>query len=192
MLVFASCQKQPTANFSTDKTSYVGGETIYLTNQSTDADHYEWYCSDGQQATTPNLTYTTTYGQDGTLSFELLAYSKNGKKSSTVVKSVTVTPAKGDITFWIQDGYITTVYIQNISREINMSYQSTPDCGSDGCANYNDVDPGTYSYYATNGVHEWSGTVTAYAGECSTMKLYISKSSSAKNQYEPKEILSSF
>lgn len=198
MLVFASCQKQPTANFSTDKTSYVGGETIYVTNQSTDADHYEWNLSDGQSTTVgENFMYHTDVSQSGDLSIQLTAYSKNGKKSSTMVKSVTVTPAKGDATFWISSGYITTVYLYipgtgNVSREINLTYNDTPSCGSEGCANFNDLEPGTYSYFATTGVTEWEGNITVNRGQCSTMRLIYGKSTPAKNQYEPKEILSSF
>jgi|BioPla2DNA2_1021312.scaffolds.fasta_scaffold49856_2 hypothetical protein len=195
MLVFASCQKQPTADFSTDKTSYVGGETIYVTNHSINAEFYEWELSDGQSTrVADNFKYYTDVSQSGVLTIQLTAYSKNYKKSSVMVKSVTITPAKGEATFWLSNGYITTVYLYvpgygTISSEINRAYYDIPDCGADGCANFSNLEAGTYSYYATDGETEWEGSITVFPGRCSTMRLLYSKSKPAKNPTQPKELL---
>lgn len=190
MAIFSACTKQPTANFTTDKQNYTGGETITLTNQSTDADHYLWNISDGQTASSINLTYNTSLTTSGELSFTLSAYSANDKKVDFMTKTVNITPTAGSATFWIENGYITTVTIAEISKQITYSYASTPECGSEGCANFT-LYSGTYNYYATTGSYYWSGSITVSAGNCSTMKLNINKAG-VKEQYQQKPLLGSY
>ena len=76
-----------------------------------------------------------------------------------------------------------------ISSEINRAYYDIPDCGADGCANFSNLEAGTYSYYATDGETEWEGSITVFPGRCSTMRLLYSKSKPAKNPTQPKELL---
>lgn len=115
MLAF-SCQKQPEASFTTDKTEYIAGETIQLQNTSADAQSYQWTMPDGQMTTSTNANYSInrTWGF-GTLNFELKAESKNGKKTSTAYHSVNFIPAS---TFSI-DSTAFVYYPINVTTGIN-------------------------------------------------------------------------
>jgi hypothetical protein len=82
-------EKQPTASFSTDKTEYLAGETIILTNTSTDAKTYRWTMPDGQTVKSKDASYTTDpAGGDESLQFKLEAISESGNKSDYEVKNV--------------------------------------------------------------------------------------------------------
>ncbi|MDF2448302.1 MAG: hypothetical protein K0R26_806 [Bacteroidota bacterium] len=89
--VFASCNRQPTADFDTDLSEYYAGETIHTTNKSLDAESYKWTLPDGQTSASKDVDY---YLPDnfaaGVYTIELEAISKNGKKRSTAKKSFTV------------------------------------------------------------------------------------------------------
>ena len=56
-LTFAGCQKQPTASFSTDKKTYIAGETIHCYDFSTDAYIWKWTMFDGSTYTSEYLNY---------------------------------------------------------------------------------------------------------------------------------------
>jgi len=57
------------------------------------------------------------------------------------------------------------------SRTITKYSSSTPGCGTDGCATFTDVPPGTYSYSATCTYSiVWSGTITTSIG-CKKIEL---------------------
>ena len=87
-MVFTSCQKQPTADFTASKTTASINESITFSNNSTDADSYSWEFGDGQTSTSENAihSYTTT----GTYSVKLIAYSKNEKKEDDKTSTITV------------------------------------------------------------------------------------------------------
>lgn len=177
-LLFSSCQKQPTASFTTDKTDYIAGETVYLTNQSVDADHFLWTMPDGQTSTSADISYNTNIETEtGTMSFRLEAFSKNGKKESEMIKTVNIEAAKkGDVTFWSDNAeYVITVTFGGVDSDISSTYASVPDCGAFGCANYADIYSGTYPFTATDGIHQWEGNMTVVPNNCSTMRLYLSK-----------------
>ena len=89
LLLFTACQKQPTANFNTDKTLYYAGETVHLTDASTNAHHWYWTMPDGTTSTNQNVDYvidTNDIGGDKT--FSLTVTSNNGKKLATISKTV--------------------------------------------------------------------------------------------------------
>ncbi|MEN9998565.1 MAG: hypothetical protein RI922_1555 [Bacteroidota bacterium] len=80
----------------------------------------------------------------------------------------------GDVTFWQATGSgtgITVVSLDGISSNITSEYTSTPSCGSAGCAVFNDLEEGTYSYSASDGTNNWAGTVTVIEG-CNRVELY--------------------
>ena len=71
MIGLTSCKKQPEADFTTDKASYIAGETIKLTNKTIDGVTYLWTMPDGQTATSKDVNYTTDVNEnDGTLIFK--------------------------------------------------------------------------------------------------------------------------
>ena len=78
----SSCQKTPVTSFTTDKTEYVAGETIKLTNTTTNGETYKWTFPDGTTGTIENYDYKLNdTDPDATLTFKLAAYSKNSKKN---------------------------------------------------------------------------------------------------------------
>ena len=82
-------------------------------------------------------------------------------------------PKTGDVTFWQETGGgfgITVVEIEGSSANITSDYDAAPDCGDPGCATFN-LDHGTYSFVASDGVSEWSGSFDI-DGDCLTFQLY--------------------
>lgn len=93
IITIVGCQKEPTANFTTDKETYTAGETIHFTDASSDGHSWKWTMPDGSVYTTQNLDYTiSTLDAGGSETFTLEVASKNGKKTSTVSKSITIYP----------------------------------------------------------------------------------------------------
>jgi len=80
----------------------------------------------------------------------------------------------GNVTFWQKTGSgfsITVVNLNGVSSNITSEYASAPACGTSGCAVFNHIATGTYSYAASDGTSTWSGTVNVTEG-CTAMKLY--------------------
>jgi hypothetical protein len=87
----SSCQKEPTADFVFDKEEYTAGDTIKLTQTCQDAKHWQWTDPEGKKTDGPFLNYPTDrFDNGGTKVFKLEAFSRNEKKSATVVKNVKV------------------------------------------------------------------------------------------------------
>lgn len=83
----------------------------------------------------------------------------------------------GEAIFWVQSdlmcGYITVV-IASTSGQISNYYNSTPACGSSGCANFT-LPVGDYYWAASCSQYTWDSYITVTEDECSTMRLYVSK-----------------
>ena len=91
LLLLAACQKQPTANFNFDKSFYYAGETIHLTDASTNAHHWYWTMPDGTSSTNQNVDFvidTNNLGGDKT--FALTVTSDNGNRISTSSKNIEI------------------------------------------------------------------------------------------------------
>ncbi len=110
LCALVSCQKEPTASFTTSKTTVVTGETITFTNTSKDGDSYKWSFGDG--ATSELESPTHAYASSGTYSVEMTAYSKNGKKSNKATASITVNKAN-KITYNGNNNTLTKGYLDN-------------------------------------------------------------------------------
>ncbi len=80
----------------------------------------------------------------------------------------------GQAMFWTsrQDISPITVYINNSNAGIITVYSTggLPDCGTTGFVTV-DKSPGTYSFTASDGTHNWNGTITVTAGSCYKMQL---------------------
>ncbi len=97
----------------------------------------------------------------------VLSSCKNSDSSST-----------GDVMFWMDESnpWITRVEFRNSIKSITKYYYTTPSsCGASGCATFNDIPKGTYTYYAENSYYYWSGTVTVSKNTCTKMRLYAKK-----------------
>ncbi len=94
VITIVSCQQEPTARFVTDKSEYIAGETVHLTNTSSDGSSFQWTMPDGQTLNTNNADYLINVNDSfETLTFKLEAFSKNGKKTSSESKDVAVIPS---------------------------------------------------------------------------------------------------
>ena len=174
MIGLTSCNKQPDADFTTDKAEYIAGETIKLTNTSVDGVTYLWTTPDGQTATSQNLDFITNENSDdATLSFKLVAFSKKQKKDATMTHTVSLKAAYGDACFWqiIGSGFgNTTVSMAGQSGIITSEYGSDPGCGQAGNANFH-LKVGNYQMTATDGNSTWSGTVAITKNGCISTRL---------------------
>jgi hypothetical protein len=174
--VFVSCQKQPVALFSTDKSEYSPGEQVILTNNSIDAKSFKWTISDGQSSVDKNLIYNLSSNQqEGIITFTLKALSRTGKKVSYTSKNITVKKAYGNVTFWqiSNSGYgVTVVTIDGVSSNITNEYTGVPSaCGAAGCAVFNNLTVGNHIFSATDGTYTWNGTVNITNGGCTRFQL---------------------
>ena len=175
VLTLVGCQKQPKADFSTDKSTYISGETIHLTNTTLNGKSFKWTMPDGQILNSESVDYTTSQNNGNTpLLFKLEAFSKNGKKTSEVAKSIPMSPATGNVTFWqiTNSGYsITTVSLNGLTSDITSEYNSSPTCADSGNATFYNLEVGDYSFTATDGTYNWSGTVQITKDGCTSMQL---------------------
>jgi hypothetical protein len=173
-LLFSSCNKQPTADFTTDKTEYSAGDVVKLTNKSLDAKSYKWIFPDGQTSASPNVDYTLASNiTPGVYSIKLEAISKKGNKKSEASKSITVNAAAGQLTVWTSNSSVNpiTVKINNVTLgTITLYYTSNPGCGANGCVTAN-LNTGVYTISATDGTYTWNGTTTITKNTCSTFQL---------------------
>lgn len=176
-IAITSCQVTPEASFTTDKTEYVAGETIKLTNTTLNGKTYKWTFPDGQTGDVQNYDYKTNdTDPTATLNFKLEAFSSNGKKTDEVSKTVSLKAAEGNVSFWVQTGTaanVVTVQLNGISGNITNSFSSAPSCGQAGCAVFNGVKVGTYNYTATDGTNNWTGNVTVTKNGCNLIQLVI-------------------
>ena len=89
LLLLASCQKQPTANFNTDKTLYYAGETVHLTDASNNAHHWLWTLPDGSTSNNQNVDFVIDSNNlGGSFNITLQVSSNNGKKTSSIAKAI--------------------------------------------------------------------------------------------------------
>jgi PKD repeat protein len=89
------------ADFTTDKTEYTAGETIHFTNTSENGDSYLWTDPNGKTFTTENLDYTIDINEhSGIKTFKLDVFSKNKKKTSTVLKNINFKQGILPTDFW--------------------------------------------------------------------------------------------
>ena len=175
ILVFYSCQKQPVADFTTDKTEYFAGDTIKLTNTSADAYKYKWTMPDNQTSNATNVNYyTPESSNDGSMTFTLEAMSKNSKKKDEATKSVTIKASTGQLTVWSSDTFSDSIAVSIDDMKsvyITKTYpNSVPDCGAEGCINVT-LKIGYHTISATRGGVTWSGFISVFRNKCSTFVL---------------------
>lgn len=173
-LVFMACQKQPQASFTSDKSNYFSGETVHLTNTSTDGNSYLWSLPDGSTSELKDIDWTISNSYTGTQSFQLTAFSKRQKLSSTASLAIDVSAPNGNVVFWqaIGSGFGTTTVTSNGNTSVITSeYPSAPNCGASGCATFNNWVVGTYTYSATDGTNNWNGSFTISKNSCTTKQL---------------------
>ena len=175
----------PTALFNASTTNATVDDNICFTNKSLNAHHYEWDFGDGQTSTEPNPCHA--YSSRGVYYVQLTAYSPSGEKCNMTGMNINVEEATGSIMFWMNSpGYIVTVELNGIKKEINAYYPNyNPDCGDEGCATFYDLPVGEHYYRAESYDGHWSGYITIEKGVCKRMLLLKEKATPFKDGDKP-------
>ena len=104
LLGIGGCDKEPTASFTTDKSEYIAGDVVHMTNTSTNGYSFLWTLPNGSTSTSSNVDYLIdTSAGFATLNFTLQASDKDGDKNM-VSKSVSVIPES----YFLTDNIITS------------------------------------------------------------------------------------
>jgi methionine-rich copper-binding protein CopC len=172
--LFIGCNKQPSADFSTDKTEYTAGDVVKCTNKSLSSKSCKWTFPDGQTSASTNVNYTLDENTPaGVYSIKLQAISKKGNKTSDATKSFTVKDAMGQLTVWTSNSAVNpiSVKIDNVSLgTITVYYNSSPGCSANGCVTAN-LTIGTHTINATDGTLNWNTTATITKNSCKVLEL---------------------
>ena len=120
--LFSSCEKKADADFSTDKTEYVAGETVKLTNTSKSGSSFVWIMPNGEDETTKNAEYIIPLNQGfDQISFNLTAKSKAHCKRDSKTISVNVIPSS----WWTISSTSSTISATYIPYQVNDVNYST-------------------------------------------------------------------
>jgi len=82
----------------------------------------------------------------------------------------------GDVIFYVLSDFncgTITVNLNGSSSTISSFYESAPDCGAAGCANFSNLPPAVYSFTATAGECTWNGSITVTANSCLQQPLAL-------------------
>jgi hypothetical protein len=91
--IFLSCEKKPDAYFTTNRTTFIAGDTVQLINTSPTGSKFEWELPNGATSTEENPSYIIDQNAGfSDLSFKLTVSSKGRKKTSSTQNSVHVIP----------------------------------------------------------------------------------------------------
>lgn len=156
----------PVANFTSNKTEYEAGETVELTNTSTDANNVRWTLPDGTTSRQNTVSFTTYTNIFTTTNYNvsLEAISKSGLKSDLIVKAVKVNPGKGTLslysTFYLAINVDITIDGVPVNKANFNNYAIPVNCNNSAFSNYL-VAIGThtitYDGFQTNG-NSFSGS----------------------------------
>ena len=161
------CQKEPTASFTTNKSSYVAGEKIICTNTSVNAETFLWTYSDGQQNSAKDVSYTTSSNMAGEFTIELKCYSKNGELSDVYSKTISLeeNPIHGywTGTYTCSQGEagcnLSIVRIGNLLKTIFSFYaiQSNPDVPSGSFKMEGEILDNEFTLFGTEWINRPAG-----------------------------------
>ena len=86
-LVFTSCERHPYADFYASDQVIEINQIVYFTNNSTDADYFEWDFGDGTGSNSLNPSHS--YAYEGTYTVRLTAY-RNGSHADESIMTISV------------------------------------------------------------------------------------------------------
>lgn len=95
IIIFSSCQKEPSAGFQITSHSCYTGDEIFFMNTSDDS--YEWLWDFGDKSKSEENSPYHIFKTPGTYSVTLTAYSQNGKKSNSFTEEITVHESTKDL-----------------------------------------------------------------------------------------------
>ncbi len=187
LLLFTECKKDavtevaeekvPMADFTFSKSEYLSGETIELTNTSTDAETVRWTLPDGITSKSNSVSFPTQTGLlDYWATFRLDAISKSGTKSDYVVKKIFVKQPKGKLIVYASiftdgtQGYL-SIGDENKGLITLKSANGPINCGDSGYSNYDvSVGPTTVRFVTLSGSTR-SFNITIGLNQCTKLEL---------------------
>jgi len=160
-LILISCEKRPEAYFSATPGDPVVGETVFFSNNSADAESFEWDFGDGYISEEVNPTHA--YMASGTYEVILTAFSRNGNSSSASLTIEVKIPTLLEIEVleyfdeYPVEGASVRLYptLNDWDSETNMVYEGYTD--EDGKVVFADLDAQVYY------VDVWETTHDNYA-----------------------------
>jgi hypothetical protein len=188
MVFLISCQKYPTAKFTSSATTIATGTLVHFENSSVNGDSYKWSFPEGILSSSGggsvsqsfNFDYTFNlplYHIGGVQIIELEAFSKNGKKYNRYSDSIRILPPGGNgiVGFWFPFNAWTENYevtINTATRKVLATGSSPTTCLISPTLSFS-LPPGTYPYSAVETVsgQYWSGTITVIADTCFMKQL---------------------
>jgi hypothetical protein len=168
-------EAKPSADFSTDKTEYVGGDTIRFTNISTNADTYRWTLPDGQTSKMVNITYIIPdLPVEQSLPFKLEAFSKSGNKSDYSAKIIKAIPAEGELVLYFSNNFLLSPSIKIDGKNVSsvpgfVPTANAPACGQQNFPTYK-LRPGNHVVTVSE-ASTYTKNVIVIAGSCVALKM---------------------
>lgn len=157
LLMATSCQKKPTASFSTDKEVYTNHESVRLTNTSGNAYYYAWIVKGpgGEEIRGSEENFSFDLSRVGNYEITLCVYSKNGKEVSKLSKTVESRTAVTSYVFYTNSLDNTlknvSIYIDNqYMGSLSTNCYTTPSCGTANTLSV-DIPDGTHDLRFTFG-----------------------------------------
>jgi PKD repeat protein len=172
ILTLVSCGKAPVAGFNTDKTEYINGEVIKLTNTSVNGSSYKWTGSGINGELTSQDAQIITSGA-GIYNVTLTVFNKSSKRFNKISKGIKVANPGGVVSFYTLNASILpiTVYVDtNPIGTINQAGNSVPACGASGCLTTN-IDAGQHQYlFICGGIYKYAND-TVIVNTCKTFAV---------------------
>jgi PKD repeat protein len=157
-LILISCEKRPTASFTTDSDEWEVGQTVFFYNNSNNGERFEWDFGDGYTSNDrdPVHIFTST----GTYEVTLTAISKSGQsdKTSLTISIMVPTLLEVEVREYYSEDTIPNASIilyptlADWDAQTNMVVEGITD--QDGIAVFSNLDPGVYYVDVWEATHD--------------------------------------
>lgn len=180
-VMFVSCKKEPTADFTADNTSVFAFEEILFTDLSVDKPtSWNWKFSNSDTSMTsaeqsPKISFRRAGSYD--VSLEV----KNSKGSNSVTKTGYIT-VKPNLIFWSKSSVIFDVYLSTapldsnnylgsyqLKGQITTPIQNIPVCGATEGLNFSLS--GKIYYFAKGNQIRETGSINITNGACNNIQI---------------------
>jgi PKD repeat protein len=170
--VVSSCTKVPTASFTFNKDEYYAGDTIKISNTSSNAHSFKWKGDvPGGEQTTKDLQIICN--RSGVYNIELTAYSKNGKRSNYLSKGIKVKMPNGQVVLYCSNNWMGSITVVVDGKDVGSlagSLPNTPSCGDNGCLTLT-LEGGEHSVNFYGGGSYFQKTFICVSGTCTPVNL---------------------
>ena len=157
-LILISCEKRPTASFTTDSNEWEVGQTVLFYNNSNNSERFEWDFGDGYTSgdRDPVHIFTST----GTYEVTLTAISKSGQSDITSLTISIMVPTLLEVEvreYYSEDtipnaSIILYPTLADWDAQTNMVVEGITD--QDGIAVFSNLEPGVYYVDVWEATHD--------------------------------------